>query len=123
VLAWQQALNEAVDAVIDVAQAEGIDAGIVKGGTMQVARNPAQASRLAAEIDEELSWKVDGIARLTKAEAAERIGLTGWCRHITHRIARGCSPPNWCAGLPMPSNGLVSTSTRCHRPPPSRRGG
>ena len=29
---------------------------------MQIARNPAQASRLAAEIDEELSWKVDGIA-------------------------------------------------------------
>jgi len=77
VLALQQALNEAVDAVIDVAQAEGIDAGIVKGGTMQVARNPAQASRLAAEIDEELSWKVDGIARLTKAEAAERIRLDG----------------------------------------------
>ena len=77
VLAWQRALNEAVDEVIDVAAAEGIDAGIVKGGTMQVARNAAQASRLAAAIDEELSWKVDGIAPLTKAEAAERIRLDG----------------------------------------------
>ena len=63
--------------MIDVAAREGIDAGIVKGGTMQIARNPAQASRLAAEIDEELSWKVDGIASLTKAEAAERIRFDG----------------------------------------------
>jgi glycine/D-amino acid oxidase-like deaminating enzyme len=74
---WQQALNDAVDEVIDVAAAEGIEAGIVKGGTMQVARNAAQASRLAAELDEELSWKIDGIAALTKAEAAERIRLDG----------------------------------------------
>ena len=40
VLAWQRALNDAVDEVIDVAAREGIDAGIVKGGTLQVARNP-----------------------------------------------------------------------------------
>src|SRR3954470_18792290 len=42
VLAWQQALNEAIDEVIAVTSAEGIDAGIVKGGTMQIARNAAQ---------------------------------------------------------------------------------
>ncbi len=72
-VAWQRALNESVDEVIDVAAREGIDAGIVKGGTLQIARNAAQASRLTAEAEEELSWKVDGIAVLTKAEAAERI--------------------------------------------------
>ena len=60
-VAWQRALNEAVDEVIDVAAHESIDAGIVKGGRLQIARNPAQASRLSAEVDEELSWKVDGI--------------------------------------------------------------
>src|SRR6476620_6647515 len=69
VLAWQQALNDAIDEVIDVGAREGIDAGIVKGGTLQIARNSAQASRLAAEAEDELSWKVDGIAPLTKAEA------------------------------------------------------
>ncbi|MBW8711111.1 MAG: FAD-dependent oxidoreductase, partial [Mycobacterium sp.] len=98
VLAWQRALNEAVDEVIDVATAEGIDAGIVKGGTMHVARNPAQATRLAADIDEELSWKVDGITPLTKAEAAERIKFDGVVSayHTPHcariqpaRLARG----------------------------------
>jgi glycine/D-amino acid oxidase-like deaminating enzyme len=77
VLAWQKALNDSVDEVIDVAAREGIDAGIVKGGTMQIARNPAQATRLAAEADEELKWKVDGIAPLTKDEAAQRIQLDG----------------------------------------------
>ncbi len=77
VLAWQRALNDAVDDVIDVAAQEGIDAGIVKGGTLRVARNPAQASRLVAEVAEERSWKVDGIAELTKAEAAHRIQLDG----------------------------------------------
>ena len=77
VVAWQRALNESVDEVIDVAAREGIDAGIVKGGTLQIARNAAQASRLAAEAEEELSWKVDGIALLTKAEAAERIRFDG----------------------------------------------
>ena len=77
VLAWQRALNDAVDEVIDVAEREDIDAGIVKGGTLEVARSPAQASRLAAAIDEEIGWKVDGIAALTKDEAAERIRLDG----------------------------------------------
>ena len=77
VLAWQRALNDAVDDVIHVAAQEGIDAGIVKGGTLRVARNPAQASRLVAEVAEERSWKIDGIAELTKAEAAERIRLDG----------------------------------------------
>ncbi len=98
VLAWQRALNEAVDEVIDVAVREGINAGIVKGGTMRVARNAAQATRLATEIDEERSWNVDGIAALTKAEAAERIRLdsvvsayhTPHCARVQPaRLARG----------------------------------
>ena len=76
-LAWQQALNDTVDEVIDVTGREGIDAGIVKGGTLHVARNRAQASRLAAEVEEERSWKVDGIAALTKDESAQRIQLDG----------------------------------------------
>ena len=69
VVAWQRALNESVDEVIDVAAREGIDAGIVKGGTLRIARNAAQASRLAAEVDEELSWKVDGIARADESRS------------------------------------------------------
>jgi glycine/D-amino acid oxidase-like deaminating enzyme len=104
VVAWQRALNEAVDEVIDVAAREGIDAGIVKGGTLRIARNAAQASRLADEIGEELSWKVD-IERLTKKQAAEQIRLAGVLAATTIRIAR-VQPPGWRAVWPTPWRGL-----------------
>jgi glycine/D-amino acid oxidase-like deaminating enzyme len=118
VLAWQRALNEAVDEVIDVAAAEGIDAGIVKGGTMQIARNAAQASRLAAEIDEELSWKIDGIAPLTKSEAAERIRFDGVVSayHTPHcariqpaQLARGLADSVERLGVDIYENSPVTT--------------
>src|SRR3569833_1471395 len=56
VIAWQQTLNAAVDEVIAVASHEGIDADIVKGGNLEVARNAAQARRLRAEADEDREW-------------------------------------------------------------------
>ncbi|MGE0215550.1 NAD(P)/FAD-dependent oxidoreductase [Mycolicibacterium sp.] len=77
VIAWQRALNDAVDEVIDVAAREDIDAGIVKGGTLEVARNPAQAGRLAAAAEAERRWQVDGIEVLSKTESAQRIRLDG----------------------------------------------
>ena len=77
VAAWQRALNDAVDEVIDVAAREGIDAGIVKGGTLEVARNPAQATRLAAAMEAERRWQVGGIEPLSKDEARRRIRLDG----------------------------------------------
>jgi glycine/D-amino acid oxidase-like deaminating enzyme len=75
VVAWQRALNESVDEVIDVAAREGIDADIVKSGTMMVARNGAQVERLRAEVDEDHRWGVDEIRLLSKSEAAERIRI------------------------------------------------
>ncbi|MET0453588.1 MAG: FAD-binding oxidoreductase [Mycobacterium sp.] len=77
VLAWQRALNDSVDEVADVASREGIDAGIVKGGTLHIARNPAQASRLAAELAAEREWGNGGLTELTTAEAAQRIRFDG----------------------------------------------
>lgn len=77
VIAWQRALNDAVDEVIAVADREGIDAGIVKGGTLEIARNQAQSARLAGAIAEERKWGVDGIEPLTTAEAAQRIRFSG----------------------------------------------
>jgi glycine/D-amino acid oxidase-like deaminating enzyme len=98
VVAWQRALNEAVDEVIDVAAREGIEAGIVKGGTLEIARNAAQATRLAGALAEERSWGNDGITSLTTAEAAQRIRFAGVVSayHTPHcarfqpaRLARG----------------------------------
>lgn len=77
VLAWQKALNDSVDEVIAVARGEGIQAGIVKGGTVEIARNSAQAARLAAEAEGENAWGVDGIERLSESEVSERIRLDG----------------------------------------------
>jgi glycine/D-amino acid oxidase-like deaminating enzyme len=77
VVTWQRALIESIDEVIDVAAREGIDAGIVKGGTLDIARNRAQASRLAASFEEERTWQVDGIEPLTADESARRIGFSG----------------------------------------------
>ncbi len=73
VVAWQRTLNDAVDEVIDVAAREGIQADIVKGGNLEVARNAAQARRLRAEADEDREWGTDGIEMLTADEAAARI--------------------------------------------------
>ena len=73
VLAWQRALNQSVDEVIDVARREAIDAGIVKSGTLRVARNEAQAGRLRKEVEEERSWGIDDILMLSGSEAAQRI--------------------------------------------------
>lgn len=73
VVAWQQTLNAAVDEVIAVAAQENIEADIVKGGNLEVARNAAQARRLRTEADEDREWGTDGIELLTAAEAAERV--------------------------------------------------
>ncbi|GAA2570342.1 NAD(P)/FAD-dependent oxidoreductase [Mycolicibacterium diernhoferi] len=76
VLAWQRALNESVDEVMEVSAREGIDAGAVKGGTLEIARNPAQAARLAATVAEERRWGNE-VTELTKHEAAQRIQFDG----------------------------------------------
>ena len=56
VIAWQRALIESVDELIDVAAREKIDAGVVKGGSLRVARNPAQHERLIAQATEDAEW-------------------------------------------------------------------
>lgn len=110
VVAWQRALNETVDEVAAVAAAEGIDAGIVKGGTMEIARNAAQAKRLADELHEDRRWGVDGIAPLTKGEAAERIRFDGVVSayHTPHcariqpaHLARGLADAVERLGVPI----------------------
>ena len=73
VIAWQRALNDSVDEVIDVAAREGIDADIVKGGNLEVARTPAQAKRLHAVVDEDRGWGVGDIEILTAEESEARI--------------------------------------------------
>lgn len=75
VLAWQQALIGSIDEIVDVAAREGIEAGIVKGGNLTVARTPAQHQRLLVEVGEDRSWGHE-TAMLSKRDAAQRIAVS-----------------------------------------------
>ena len=77
VIDWQHALNDAVDEVIRVAGREGITADIVKGGTLDIARNGPQVRRLRAQVDEDRSWGDDDTRILSKDEAAQRVNVDG----------------------------------------------
>ena len=74
---FQELLNETVDEVIAVAGAEGIDAGIAKGGELNVARNEAQLGRLQAIAAEEETWPEAGARLLDARETAERLQVAG----------------------------------------------
>ena len=98
VIRWQRALNAAVDEVIEVAARERIDADIVKGGTLDIARNRAQAQRLRAGVDEDHGWGIAEVQLLSAAETAERItvddlelaAFTPHCARIQPaKLARG----------------------------------
>ena len=72
-------LRETVDEVARVCAAEGIDAGLVKGGTLTVATSAAQDARLRRQVEHERSWG-DGpriVRYLTKAELDSRLHVTG----------------------------------------------
>lgn len=77
VVEWQHALEDAVDEVIAVAGREGIDADIVKGGTLDVARNEPQVRRLRAQVDDDRAWGDDDVLLLSKEEAAQRVNVAG----------------------------------------------
>lgn len=76
VVKWQRMLNDSVDEVIDVARREGIEADIIKGGNLEVARNPAQAERLREEFEQDRGWGIDDVELLTAAQAAARVNVS-----------------------------------------------
>ena len=74
----QRAMNDTVDEVGRVCQAEGIDAHYVKGGTIKLARTSIQLDRAKAEVDTEHSWGFtnDDIVLLSASEARTVLGAT-----------------------------------------------
>jgi glycine/D-amino acid oxidase-like deaminating enzyme len=62
-----------VDEVLAVAHAEGIDADLIKPGTLRVARSPAQLERLKREVAEDRRWDLgEADLRLLDREETER---------------------------------------------------
>ncbi len=74
---FQHILNDTVDEVIRVAEAEGIDAEIHKGGSLLVARNRAQLGRLAQLAKHAERWPEEGFRILSAGEANDRISVAG----------------------------------------------
>ena len=117
VLDLQDAMNAAVDEVIEVADREGIDAGRVKGGNLQVARTPAQAARLRAEVAEDHEWGLAEVQLLSPAEAAGRIRVDGvqaaaWTPHCARvqpaALVRGLATAVERAGVRIHEHSAVT---------------
>jgi glycine/D-amino acid oxidase-like deaminating enzyme len=78
VVAMQRAMNSTVDEIGRVAAAEDIDCHWSKGGTVVVARTPAQLRRASAAVEEarEYGFGEDDLTLLGAEEAAKRCGAT-----------------------------------------------
>ena len=74
---FQHILNDTVDEVIRVAEAEGIDAEIHKGGSLLVARNRAQLGRLAQLARARRAVAGGGVPHPLAGEANDRISVAG----------------------------------------------
>ncbi|MCT9932806.1 FAD-binding oxidoreductase [Planotetraspora sp. A-T 1434] len=96
----QRAMFATIDEVIRVADEEGIDADIVKGGLFNVARGPAQAARLREELagQREWGWTEDDVRLLSPGEMDSRLRVAGavsatWSPHCARiqpaKLARG----------------------------------
>ncbi|WP_324783496.1 FAD-dependent oxidoreductase [Streptomyces sp. H51] len=82
----QQAMNDTVDEVVRAAAEEGIEADVHKGGVLEVATSPAQAARLRAFHEHELSYGEKDRELYGAEETAERIGVasavgSSWTPH------------------------------------------
>ena len=72
------AMNGTVDEIIRVTQAEGIDADILRTDELMVAVNPAQLSRVAAEVAHRQAWgEQDRVWQIGAAEASARVRIPG----------------------------------------------
>jgi glycine/D-amino acid oxidase-like deaminating enzyme len=77
-VAMQRAMHDTVDEVGRVAAAEGIDCHWAKGGTVMLARSPAQLERAKAEIAEARDFRfgAEDLRLLSAAEARAMAGAT-----------------------------------------------
>ncbi|MEU8827143.1 FAD-binding oxidoreductase [Streptomyces sp. NPDC048636] len=77
VIALQREMVRTVDEVIAVAEAEGIEADIVRSGYLTVARGAAQLPRLRAVYEQARHWGMADLAWLSAPEVTERLRLDG----------------------------------------------
>lgn len=98
-IAQQRALTETVDEVIAVAAREGVDADIVKGGELGVARTPAQLARLEASVAGEQTWPYTDVELRDAAGTASRIRVAGALGGAWHPHCARVHPAKLVRGL------------------------
>jgi glycine/D-amino acid oxidase-like deaminating enzyme len=101
VRALERQLRETVDEVARVCRDEGIEAGLVKGGTLTVATTPAQDARLRRHLDRERAWGDDDliVRYLDKAELAARLQVAGAVGALYSPDCARIQPADLVAGL------------------------
>jgi glycine/D-amino acid oxidase-like deaminating enzyme len=97
----ERRLRETVDEVARVCAEEGIDAGLVKGGTLTVATSAAQDARLRQRLEAERAWGDDaGIVRyLDREELAGRLQVAGAVGALYWPDCARVQPARLVAGL------------------------
>ncbi|HEY4095917.1 MAG TPA: FAD-binding oxidoreductase [Baekduia sp.] len=101
VLDLRRAMQETVDEVLAVCAAEAIDADAVKGGMLLVARGPAQAARLAAELPGEREWlpAPGDLVELDRDALAARVRVAGALGGVWSPHAARVQPAKLVQGL------------------------
>jgi glycine/D-amino acid oxidase-like deaminating enzyme len=77
VVDMQHRFQDGVDEVIRACREEGIEADLVKGGELTVARSAAQEARLRADVAESADWGDPDLRMLSAAETAGRVRVAG----------------------------------------------
>nr|WP_234442958.1 FAD-dependent oxidoreductase [Streptomyces cellulosae] len=115
VLALTKAMQEAIDEVIRVADHEGIEADIRKGGNVLVARNPAQLGRLEARVRYLREWGAD-YEHIAPEELGHRIAVEGAVGAVFNPHCASLHPAKLVSGLARAVEGLgvrIYENTRC----------
>lgn len=108
VIDLQSAMWATVDEVIEVCAKEGIDADIVKGGSLHIATTASQAVRVREHVKEEARWGVGApdLVYLDGAETRSRIDVADvQCASFTPHAAR-IQPAKLVQGLARVVEGL-----------------
>lgn len=115
---FQELLNTTIDEVRSVASREGIDADIVKGGELLIARNEAQAGRLRDLARHQDQWPEDEARLLSAGEVTDRVKVAGTLggMHIPHcarihpaKLVRGLAAAVEGLGVPIYEQTAVSS--------------
>ncbi|WP_166986147.1 NAD(P)/FAD-dependent oxidoreductase [Canibacter zhoujuaniae] len=96
---FQAIVNETVDEVIRVCDAESIDADIVKGGEFNVALNTAQENRLREFAKAEQRFKHTDLQLLEAPDAIEKINIAGTKAAVWHPHCARIQPAKLVKGL------------------------